>query len=432
MIKILKQITHTIHKPKFHEIKLDKFKMNKISINFITPISPQTASLNAALSLILKQQCQAFPSPAIMGKKLKNLYGAELDSDCLKIGDLQLITFSISVLKDNFALNNEPLLKEAFNLLLNVVFKPKLNEQLQFTEQDVQIQKKNLIEIIQNKLSDKLKFAVLKAEKLLFAKQACATFSCGSIKSASKITAADLTQAYFNLLKTSQIHIITCGANNLNQIKAQFEKFSNITVTNSNEPSLANTPFITSTNFQLKRGFITDKIYQSKLIMCFAANKPITKQQLPAVKLMTLIFGGTPTSKLFTIVREQLNYCYFCSAKFNPSKNLIWVVSGVNKKNLKLTEKAINEQLTQLKNECFSAQELTQAKLAFKTSLQNINDNLNSLESLCLTQIIHNNYDSIPKLLEQINSVQRSHIVEAAKFFKHVLTFTLEENDSLN
>ena len=112
------------------------------------------------------------------------------------------------------------------------------------------------------------------------------------------------------------------------------------------------------------------------------------------------------------------------------SKNLIWVFSAVDGKNLKLTESAINEQFDKLKNGQFSEQELSQAKFSIKTSLQETNDNLNLLETFFLNRILNNDFFSVNDFLEKINCVSHENVQQAAKLFKHILTFTLKEQSS--
>ena len=418
-----------IVQPSFHEIDSAKFKINTISINFITQMSNKTASLNALLTLILKQQCQNYPSPLKLNKKLKELYGAILNVNCQKFGDLQIISFEITILNDQFAFKNENLFEEAFNLLLNIVFKPKFNEFNIFPEKDVEIQKQNLTELIQNALSDKQKLATVKAQTILFNKKPCGTFQWGSVADVKQIDAQKLTQAYFDLLKSSNIHIITSKAHNKPNVKLLFDNFIEQKNLKQSPHQFKSTQFVKPNNYKAQTQSITDNIAQSILVMAFAADTEINPTQIPAIELMTVMLGGTPTSKLFSIIREKLSLCYYCYSQFQLSKKLIWVHSAMEQKNLNLAQTAIKEQLTHLKQGTFSEQEIAIAKFAIKNHLEKTADNLNDLTNFCLNQIVCQSHNSITDKIRQLENISSSDIKKAATMFSHVLTFQLTNKE---
>ena len=39
-----------------------------------------------------------------------------------------------------------------------------------------------------------------------------------------------------------------------------------------------------------------------------------------ALKMMAMLLGGTPSSKLFANVREKMSLCYYCAANYNEAK----------------------------------------------------------------------------------------------------------------
>ena len=89
-----------------------KFKFNRISVNFVVKMNSKEVSSNELLSFLLRKRCQQYPNMLDLGKKLQQLYGANLFSGCKKIGDNQVITFGISSLDDELSLNGEDLTNE--------------------------------------------------------------------------------------------------------------------------------------------------------------------------------------------------------------------------------------------------------------------------------------------------------------------------------
>ncbi len=407
----------------FHEIENDKFKVNKISINFITKLQPETASLNAAIALILKKSCKKYTSTVELGKKLKSIYGANLDSNIMKFGGFQIINFSIAVLADKFALDNENLLNDAFEVLCDVVFEPKMENNM-FYDIDVQIEKQNLIDLIENDFSDKQKFAKIKATEILFKNSPYGCYKLGTKETVQQINKNNLTQAYNNLLNNSNIHIIATGCSNFNFLKVKIERHL-ANLNRSNSFKFENVQFIKDKNFQPIDEHLPDELSQSKLVMAFAATTSIEYSLIPSIQNMVAIFGATPTSKLFSIVREKLNYCYYCKAFFDISNKIIWVESAVDKTNLKKAENEIINQLNEIKLKKFTNDEISEAKNWLLTNLNTISDNIGSLENFCLFQILNDSSNSIDDEIKNLSFVDFEKIVRSANLFDHVLTFTL-------
>lgn len=66
---------------------------------------------------------------------------------------------------------------------------------------------------------------------------------------------------------------------------------------------------------------------------------------VPAMILANLLFGGTSNSKLFMNVREKLSLCYYASSLYARSKGILTVSSGIETKDY---DRALAEILHQL------------------------------------------------------------------------------------
>ena len=59
---------------------------------------------------------------------------------------------------------------------------------------------------------------------------------------------------------------------------------------------------------------------------CFLSSQPYIPVKFPlllyAAKLMSVVLGGTPSSKLFMNVREKQSLCYYCAARHDTPKNV--------------------------------------------------------------------------------------------------------------
>ena len=83
-----------------------------------------------------------------------------------------------------------------------------------------------------------------------------------------------------------------------------------------------------------------------------------------AMVLANCILGGSPFSKLFMNVREKQSLCYYCAARHDTPKNVMFVQSGVETKDLDRTEEAILKELNDMKKGNITDDEILFAKLA--------------------------------------------------------------------
>ena len=82
----------------------------RISAHLIVPMSRQTAAENALLPFLLSRASREYPDFTKLGQRLAELYGASLNADVQKLGDLQVLSLSASGIADRYALEGEAFL----------------------------------------------------------------------------------------------------------------------------------------------------------------------------------------------------------------------------------------------------------------------------------------------------------------------------------
>ena len=135
----------------------------------------------------------------------------------------------------------------------------------------------------------------------------------------------------------------------------------------------------------------------------------------PAMTVAVDIFGGGTYSKLFTIVREQMSLCYFCSARLNRDKGVLLVSSGIETENETKTREAILEQLRAVQRG-----DVTQETL--ETSLRSLRDTIrgytDSPDVLCAwygSQIFRSTAKTPQQRIEELGAVTLDQVQAAAQ-----------------
>ncbi len=389
----------------------EKFKTSSISFTMFLPLKEDMVSKNAIFPNLLEHSCERYPSLTALNKKLADLYGASVIAGADKIGDFQVLTISISCINDKFALDDEKIIFESANLLCDLIFHPVL-ENGKFRESDILQEKRQLIETIDSEYNDKRVYSKLRCEQLMCKNEKYGINKYGTKEQVEALSSEDVYYAWKNALETAQIEIMMIGNNDYGLIVKRFQdEFKNINRENARK---IQTEVIRSCE---KHNEYKDmmELKQSKLVMGFRTGIALPDDEVPAMRLMTALLGGTPSSKLFLNVREKMSLCYYCSSNYNKNKGIMLIESGVEHKNIEAAKGAILNQIEQIKDGDFSDEQLESTKRYLSQMFEKVNDSISSLDDWYVLQSINEKINTPEQAIEEINKVNREDVINAAK-----------------
>lgn len=395
----------------FSSVTDSKFKHNRITANMVMPLDRQTVSHNAVVPFLLRKGSRECPDFTKLNRRLCELYGASLSCDVSKFGGYQVLELSIYGIDDRFALNGESMIGACTKLLTQVLLDPKMDDQL-FSQQDVQLEKQQILDTIESLINDKRSYAMTRCKSIMCEGETLAIEKYGSIEDAKKITAKSASDAYRNLMKTAQVELIFVGCGDP---KISSDIFANA-FSHINRQPIAIHP-VTTRDHADRVKEITDKmnVAQSKLVMGFRTGKITSRREFGAMRMMVALFGGTPNSRLFVYVREKLSLCYYCAARFDRLTGLMYVDSGVEKANKQQAHDEILRQLDIMRDGKFSDDEIAAARLMMQNSLKAAEDSLGVIEEWYLTQIMSGESYSPADESKLLDEVTRDDIIAAAQ-----------------
>jgi predicted Zn-dependent peptidase len=395
----------------FSSIRDDRFKTIRMSVHFLWPLAKETVSANSILPFLLSRASRKYPDFTKLNAHLAELYGAVLDANVQKLGDVQVLSVSASGIADRYSLNGERVSAELAKLLCSIIFDPPLENGF-FPIQGFNQEKRQLIEMLDSEFNDKRIYARLKCEELMCAKEPYGIGRCGTRQQIRDLKREELTPAWTNLIHRAKAEIMILGDCDPEPIYKDFNAaFQNLART---DPVECPNRVVPSAQ---KMEETTEKmdVVQSKLVMGFRTACAEPEKEVPAMKLFNALFGGTPSSKLFLNVREKLSLCYYCSSSFNPIKGILLVQSGVETKNIDRAKQEILHQLKEVQNGNFDDDELSAAKLSLCNSYRTLSDSLDGLEAWYLSQTFHPQVKKPEEEAELVQSVTREQVVEAAR-----------------
>lgn len=388
-----------------------RFNTTLISFNFYLPMNEKTAADNALLPFILTTCCKKYPDFSRLNYKLNKLYGAELSAAAEKVGDLQLLKMSISVINDSYTLDGEPLCETACELLTDMIFEP-MTENGEFCSEDVEREKRKAIEHIRGELSEKRTFARMRMIEEMYRGKAYGVPKCGTQEGVSAVTGKSLFAAWENMLKSAfvRVNVVSRTMPNglFNGISKRFSEIErgNITDVKRCEPTLPAQSVNRVTDYM--------DVAQGKLVMGFSCRDCGPDDDSVPLLVMCDMFGGGAYSRLFTNVREKMSLCYYCAASAVRTKGLITVDSGVEAENADKTERAVTEQLDIIKRGEYNDFEFEASKKNIIDSMKSYDDSQTTLDNWYALKIANRGLLSPQDVAEAVARVDREAVTKAA------------------
>ncbi len=390
-------------------IKDNKFKSQRASVLIHRPLDKKEVTLNTLLVAVMRMQSKNYPTFSDISKELENLYGADIIARAGKYGERQIVKFGVrSVCGD--ALGKSDIFENAMNLLYDIAFLAGTGKG--FSEDIVELEKKNITNSILSQKNDKRSYSVLRLQEVMCEDEPYGINPMGYVEELEKITAEELYNHYKKIMKESRIDIIFTGNFKESDAKNTAEKF----IFGLSEREGAKMQEITVKEVKEIKT-VTDKmdVTQGKLCMGWRAGTDTAKENYPATIVYNSIFGGSAVSKLFNNVREKLSLCYYVGSSIDRLKEIMIVSSGVEFENFQKAYDEIMLQQSLMEKGEFSDEEISFAKKQLKRAYEANLDSINAMEEYYTMQILLGIDISIDKMTEEIEKVTREDIINAAK-----------------
>lgn len=400
-------------------IRADGFKTACASVSFVMPLGDK-ASLYALIPSILIHSSEKYPNITDIEKKLAHLYGAEIAADVTKIGEHQVIKFEIACIDDRFALDGESISDECCQLLFDLIFKPKLVDGV-FDSNVIESEKRLLSERLLAETTDKKLYAKRRCEEIMFADEIFGINRLGTLKAINSATPETVYEAYNEVMQSADITFCVSGG-----------KFSQIkTLINKNLSGIERNVIKSRTLFVEKATEVKyvkeqQDVNQGKLVMGFRMGMTEVTDNYPARRVMVDLFGGSPSSKLFSIVREKMSLCYYCSARMFRHKGVMFVQSGIESCNEEKAKNAILSQLEDIKNGNFTDSDVKSSVRALEDAFKSVSDSAEALESWFTSQIISGEFLYPEDFIKGFGNVTRDEIIKVASEVTLDTVFMLE------
>ena len=387
-----------------------RFKQGFLTIQFVQPMTAQTASLNALIPAVLLRGCDGAKDLQEITLKLDDLYGAAVGVLVRRIGDYQTTGLSCSFLDDRFALPGEHVFAPMVAFVEKLLFAP-VRENGVFSKDYVESEKKNLISTIASQLNNKRAYASQGLYRHMCREDSFGIPRLGSVEDVAAITPQSAYAHYEALLKTSPVEIFYVGAAEPESV-AQLLKPMFAGLCRQVEPLPAQTSFHSCGGGMFSE---TMAISQGKLAMGYATEITLRDPRFAAMQVANVILGGGMTSKLFMNIREKESLCYDISSGYSGAKGIVTVQAGIDWDKTEAVQQKVQNQLSLLAAGEITAQELQSAKQALDAGLEAIHDSPSAMEGYYGVGVLSGLNRTPEQYRKEVAAVTAEDVAAAAK-----------------
>ncbi len=406
---------YLIREPKFKTVSVNLLVHRSLDVN---------TTGNALLPRVLKRGNEDLRDMGAIERFLGKCYGASLNVDVLKKGDVQLIYMGSDVISDKYTIKGEGVVADILHFLTGLIERP-LIEGTGFKEEYFNQEKHNLGELINSRINDKIQYSIDRCYEEMAKGQPFGRYRYGGTEELKSLTPEGLARHYEDIITEAPIDIFVVGDVDIADLK----------------PFLDNPPTLKRLDIKYPRQDVLsieqDKpreviepmdVSQGKITIGYTTGVDYADVRYVPMLVYNSILGGGAHSKLFNNVREKASLAYYSFSRLESFKGLMVIGAGIEIDNYDKTLGIINEQLDEMQGGNISDSELTAAKKALINGIHSMQDNQLQIVDFLINKIV-SGHDMTPEVLvERIEQVTKEDVTGIADEIEHVVTYFLTSN----
>ena len=402
-----------------HIIKTDKFKTVMVGVAFRRKILKEEITIRNLIKDIMVNSSYNYPTEKDLIIETENLYDLKLSSVNYRVGNYAILSFKIRFLNEKYT--EEGMNEESIKFLLDLIFRPKLDNDLEKCKNRL---KKSIMSLSDNKIKYTL-FKLLETTKNM----PYSYNSYGYIDEIDKITVSDLEKYYHDIITNDIVDVYVVGDVNETNIKDTFRKYFKLTTFHKQGIDLI--PKELNSVRSVKEYRENSNVNQTQLtILC--GIKGITDEERKYVlPVYAEMLGGSANSILFDSVREKNSYAYYVNTILKSYDNIMMIYSGIEKGNENNVLKIIKKVLKDINKGDFSEDKFESARETVISSIEASMDNPMGIISNYYAKTLVNSLDAEERI-KKIKEVTKEKIINVSKkIFIHTV-YILEDEDEKN
>lgn len=396
-----------------YKVNNNKFKSIYISYNFTQEVNDtKIFSSYAVLASLMAKSSKSYPTQKDIEKYLNSLYGANFDVNIEKLGDLYNLEFRIEFVNKKFIPSKEELLEKILLFLKEMIYNPA-----QWTQDVFKREKDFILQRINERKDEKLKYGIQRAEELLCKDEPFGTYLYGEEDVVKNLSLKDIKDAYSTLINDSITVIVSGNLDGYDSIDSEIEKIFKQYDKNFNT-NIENLKYNIKRQENYKYEEVKEIQDTTQSVLSLGLRiKECTPKDFYVLNVYNAILGTTPSSKLFQNVREKESLAYTVRSRYYRFKDIIVIYAGINKENYEKALDVIKIQLEDMKKGNITDIEFKSARDSLLADLLEWKDSKVAMAKMKLSNLIaFKDADiSIDQMREEIKNVKIEDVINISK-----------------
>lgn len=335
-----------------------KYKTARAHIFLLDPLRRETATENALLAYVLRAGSRKHPTRRDLARAGEELYGASTSVGVTRFGDVQAIAGRAEFPADRFLPKGANELQRVLALLAEMLFDPATGSSQSLREETLTQEKYQLEQDLKGIADEKPQFAMLEAQKRIYAGSPGALYEFGCVEDIAGVTAKSLFARHQALLRNTQVMAFVVGPVEPKVALAAMAKSLKL-------PKAKRPDFKTPAKLKhqaLKRDKLTQQVEQAHLVFAWSGAPLYGERAFAAAGIADAIFGGLPVSRLFRIVREEHGLAYAVSTHLAGVRGASIGYAAVHPDKIDAAAKLVHGEFARLQKKGFTDEEFEAAR----------------------------------------------------------------------
>ena len=407
-----------------YTVKTNRFKTCQMEIIFQSDANKQDVMNKTFLADLMSDCSKKYQSRKDVARKLEELYQANFYGLTNKTGSRLMTSFVLEFLNPRYV-NDKDYMHQVLALPFEMILNPRI-EAGDFDIKNFNVVKNRMALEILSVSENISRVSLKKALEKLDSNSPSSYGVLGSISELDKITPKSLAESYQDLMN-SVCDIYLIGNINMDEAASIIASNFNNRVVKTKE--LANM-YVDNKVSKKKIYHETSRFLETNLVQIYSLDGLNEKEKNITFHFYNyLLGGGGLNTKLYQLLREKNSLCYGVKSAYLKYDNLLVIQTSIDKKDVKMACKLIDQAFMEMKNGDFSEEDLAHAKENFVFSLNLSLDN----ESGILNNYVFHIMDNLPLIedrIKMIDDVTKEEIVKLSSKIKPSITFVLESGDN--
>ena len=391
-------------------IKTNKFKNITINMRFALEFSVKRKAVLYLLSAMMFQSTKNYPDKVSFSKMKDMLYGFNAYAYVNNYSNILVYNVFFDFINNHFLkdLNELDYLLFIDEILHNPLF---TLEKLAEDKNNLKSNIKRKLDNPQNLANDNFYGEISKDDKRFEIYQ-----NSKVLTELDNITLSDIKEVYQELFN-SRIDIYLIG-DKLEQYIDYFKTYkSKKTLLLKEESNI----------LKAREDIIFEKqVSQSTLLYTFTTPFNRSSKDYLAFNLGNIVFGGIPTSLLFSEVREKHSLCYSIVCISLKSEGLVLVKTMIDQSNAQKAIEDIENQFNRMISMDYEDDILISAKQVLSNNLLSIDDDVDCLLDHLYINDIRGKEESIEEYIKKMNKVTKEDIAKVFSMYQKYMIYFLK------